>query len=159
MITRLLDRVYSATTPRERAAAVDAFISVELGNEDPDRACEASINLMNSNWGRSRINSIATQLGLSRRQLSRRFSSGTGTSPKKMSRLLRAQKAITCIRNGWHVHDIVDMCGFVDQSHLIHDVVAHTGKRPSELIENENTSLQQYFNAADAEGFCGQAYL
>ncbi len=51
------------------------------------------------------------------------------------------------------------MCGYVDQSHLIHDVVSHTGRRPSELAAKKHTSLDNYFNAADADDFCGLAYL
>lgn len=158
-VARLLEGVHFANTPRERAAAVDAFICDTTGGDGADLACKTSIDLMNENWGRQRIDSIAADIGLSRRQLARRFSNATGTSPKKMSRLLRAQKAITCIRNGAQVHDVVGMCGYADQSHLIHDVVAHTGKRPSELTTKKNSSLEKYFNATDASGFCGTAYL
>jgi AraC-like DNA-binding protein len=158
-VARLKESVHSASTPRERAAAVDAFICAETEGGGADLACKTSIDLMNKNWGRQKIDSIAAIIGLSRRQLARRFSNGTGTSPKKMSRLLRAQKAITCIRNGVLVHDVVGMCGYADQSHLIHDVVTHTGKRPSELAIKKNTSLEKHFNAADANGFCGIAYL
>ena len=158
-VARMQDSVHSARTPRERAAAVDAFVCTATKGEGADLACKTSIDLINESWGRQRIDSIAEHLGLSRRQLARRFSSGTGTSPKKMSRLLRAQKAITCIRNGVLVQDVVGMCGYADQSHLIHDVVTHTGKRPSELAIKKNTSLEKHFNAADANGFCGIAYL
>ena len=159
VVARLTDSVRSAETPPDRAAAVDAFVCSAIRGKEVDAACKTSIDLMNQNWGRPRIDSIAQNLGLSRRQLTRRFSNGTGTSPKKMSRLLRAQKAVTCIRNGLDVHDVIELCGYVDQSHLIHDVVSHTGKRPSELAAKKNTSLDNYFNAADANDFCGLAYL
>jgi AraC-like DNA-binding protein len=158
-VGQLLQSVHSSATPRQRAVAVENFIVSQLTDGKPDRACKASIDMMNASWGRHRVSSIAARLGLSRRQLNRRFSKGTGTSPKKMSQILRAQKAITCLRNGWHTHDVVAKCGYADQSHLIHGVIAHAGKRPSEIAGNQGSSLQKQFNAPDVNAFCGQAYL
>jgi AraC-like DNA-binding protein len=159
VVAQLQEDIHAASTPLQRAAVADRFVCARSAVEEPDRACRATIDLMNEDWGRGRIDAIAARLGLSRRQLGRRFSTGTGISPKKMSRLLRAQKATTCIRNGLDIHDVIGRCGYVDQSHLIHDVVNHTGKRPSELAVREHSRLQQFFNAPDADGFCGLAYL
>jgi AraC-like DNA-binding protein len=159
VVAQLEEDIHAASTPHQRAAVVDQFVCSRSAIEAPDRACRASIDLMNEDWGRSRIDAIAAHLGLSRRQLGRRFSSATGISPKKMSRMLRAQKATACIRSGQDIQDVIERCGYVDQSHLIHDVANHTGKRPSELAIKTPSRLQQFFNAADADDFCGLAYL
>ena len=158
-VAQLLEEVALANTPCTRAKRVDQFIVAHLNGNEPDLACSLSIEMMNRGWGRQKIDDIATALGISRRQLGRRFDRSVGTTPKKMSCILRAQKAIACLRAGRHPHDIVDLCGYADQSHLIHEVVSHAGKRPSEISVTGNSSLQRHFNTQDASAFCGQAYL
>lgn len=158
-IDALLDGVHAATSPLQRANAVDRFIAGKIDDGQSDAACMAAIRLMNVSWGRDRIDGIAARLGLSRRQLSRRFNASVGTTPKKISQMLRAQKALACIRAGWSAHDIVSICGYTDQAHYIHDMVAHTGRRPSELCKHAGTELQAFFNASEPGEFCGQNYL
>lgn len=158
-VARLLEQVESAKTPRLRAKVLDQFIVAHLCSNQPDLSCKLPIEMMNGNWGRQRVDDVAMALGISRRHLGRRFDSSVGTTPKKMSCILRAQKAIACIRAGRHAHDVVALCGYADQSHLIHHVVGLAGKSPSEISAAANSNLQRHFNAQDASAFCGQAYL
>jgi AraC-like DNA-binding protein len=158
-VQRLLEQVELAKIPRLRAKVVDQFIVTHLCSSEPDLSCKLPIEMMNGSWGRQKVDNIAMALGVSRRQLGRRFDGSVGMTPKKMSCILRAQKAIACLRAGRHAHDVVALCGYVDQSHLIHHVVGVTGKRPSEIAAAGNSNLQRHFNAQDTGAFCGQAYL
>jgi transcriptional regulator GlxA family with amidase domain len=91
-----------------------------------------SINTINRGWGRDSVDTVARHFELGRRQFNRRFTRSIGASPKQMSQVLRAQKAIACLRAGVDVQDVVDRCGFTDQSHLIRDVVNHSNRRPTD---------------------------
>ena len=159
LVASLLEEVCTARTPAEKVAIVEDFVvtNSECGQLDP--ASHAAIRTFNAEWGTSRIASLAERLGLSRRQFGRRFIAAVGTTPKKMSRLMRVQKAVICLRNDWEAQDIVASCGYADQSHLIHDVVAHTGVNPSSIRQREDNGLKKHYNSSDVNLICGQAYL
>lgn len=96
--------------------------------------------------GAKRIDQLAGDLGLGRRQFHRRFLRAVGVAPKPYLNLLRARRAVGQLRGGANVQDVVASCGFVDQSHLGHQVVAHSGLCPRQLPAEPETGLQQYFN-------------
>lgn len=155
----LLEQLAAAANQSARAELADAFVASHLLPQDSDRLSVASVNAINANWGRDRIDEVARHFELGRRQFNRRFTRRIGASPKQLSRVLRAQKAIASIRAGGNVHDIVDRCGYVDQSHLIHDVVSHSNRRPTALAELPSSAAHRYFNSSDIAAFCGTTYL
>ena len=112
---------------------MDDFVASRLVERSVDRLSLASLHTINLNWGRQRIGELARRFELGRRQFNRRFTRAIGASPKQVSTVLRAQKAIACIRAGQPFHDIVDRCGFADQAHFIREVSSHSNRTPGEL--------------------------
>ncbi len=155
----LIERLALTESHRSKVNIVEQFLLCNLSDTPFDERSAAAITQMNRHWGREKIDAIAKALGLSRRQFGRLFSKSVGTTPKKLSRVLRAQKAAACIRSGAAIADIVDWCGYADQSHLIHELGAHTRKRPSELFDAPATELHRQFNSTNAREFCGLTYL
>ena len=159
VLDELQEQLGIATTQRERAAIVDAFVVSRLLPPDADRLAVPFVSAINEKWGRGRIDAVAREFNIGRGQFYRRFSRCIGASPKQMSNVVRVQKAIACIRAGGNVHDVVGRCGYADQSHLIHDVVNHSRKRPGELVGVGASSADRFFNSADVSVFCGVTYL
>lgn len=155
----LLGRVAAAASQQPRATIVDDFAASRLLPTDVDALSVASVNTINANWGRSRIADIARQFELGRRQFNRRFTRSIGASPKQLSGVLRAQKAITCIRAGHNLHDVVSQCAYADQSHLIHDIVDRCNHRPTDLARLQASDASRYFTTPDISAFCGTTYL
>ena len=158
-LANLQQQLLESCNHRERARHAEAFVAERLRDDTPDRLSTASVHAINRSWGRRRVTEIAGDFELGRRQFARRFTRRIGASPKQVSCVLRAQKAITCVRAGMGTHDIVARCGYADQSHFIRDVTTHTGLSPSRLAALTASSAHRYFNSNDVEQFCGMTYL
>jgi AraC-like DNA-binding protein len=155
----LLNRLHQAPSASVRARIVDTFVRSRIKCTEIDRLSVASINTINRGWGRDPVESVARSFDLGRRQFNRRFTRSVGASPKQLSQVLRAQKAISCLRTGIDVHEVIDRCGFTDQSHLIRDVVSHSNRRPTELTQMVSSNASRVFNSPEVSAFCGTTYL
>ncbi len=155
----LMDKVASASTHSVRARTVEKFVARRISNQPIDALSMNSISALNAGWGKQRIDSLAQQFGLGRRQFNRRFKRQIGASPKQVARVLRSQKAIALLRTGSNVHDVIELCSFTDQSHLIRDIVAHSNRPPSEIVRIPESHAHRYFNDSDIGAFCGTTYL
>lgn len=94
--------------------------------------------------GTTRTGSLAGELGISERQLRRRFHTSVGMSPKQLHRLMRFQSVLAQAQ-----HDIATRCrpfrfdlaafaaaaGYADQSHLSRDCVRLTGSPPNTFLK------------------------
>lgn len=81
------------------------------------------------------IDALARDLGVSRQHLTRHFKSDVGVGPKAFARIARMQRVVTAIERGRH--DFARLAldhGYVDQSHLAHEVSALVGLSPSGLF-------------------------
>lgn len=78
------------------------------------------------------IGDVAAHLGLSRRRLIEVFTAEVGMTPKRLTRVLRFQRAIALARCAgtpdWG--RLASQCGYFDQPHLIHDFQELAGLSP-----------------------------
>ena len=81
------------------------------------------------------VGEVAARVDLSRRRLIEVFTSEVGMTPKRLSRVLRFQRASALARSGTAVDwaRLARACGYFDQSHLIHDVSEFAGTSPRQL--------------------------
>lgn len=83
------------------------------------------------------IGKISEQLGLSERQLRRRFGEATGLSPKEYARIRRLRQTLGRVLESdpqsWST--IAARSGFSDQPHLINEIVRMTAYTPRQLEE------------------------
>lgn len=81
------------------------------------------------------VGEVAADVQLSRRRLIQVFTTEVGMTPKRLSRVLRFQRASALARSesaaDWSA--LARTCGYFDQSHLIHDVSEFTGTVPRQL--------------------------
>jgi AraC-like DNA-binding protein len=81
------------------------------------------------------VGDVAAEVRLSRRRFIQVFTTEVGMTPKRLSRVMRFQRASELARHiaapDWG--RLARSCGYFDQSHLIHDVSEFTGTSPSQL--------------------------
>jgi AraC-like DNA-binding protein len=107
-----------------------ALLGLERGSADP--LVDEAARLLS---GSLDVSDAAALLGVSRRQLERRFKTRVGMSPKYFARIRRFQRVFHAMEEdsaGWV--DAAADCGYYDQAHLIRDFRAFAGKPPSHLL-------------------------
>ena len=116
-----------------RIAAAVTFLS-QFSLRDNDFAVQRAVSLLQDD-PTTRVDDLAAAVGLSERQLRRRFSVAVGLRPKAYGRVVRLHAALrlaqTTKRPSWA--DIAQQCGFYDQPHLIAEFRAATGVSPAVL--------------------------
>jgi AraC-like DNA-binding protein len=83
-----------------------------------------------------RIDKMATELGMSERQLRRRFLASVGYGPKTFQRILRFQKllAIAKTHPSRRLDHVALLAGYSDQAHMTREVGQFAGVTPSALL-------------------------
>lgn len=144
--TELCERVCEAEDDRARVLAVEQFLT-ELPFASDALVGRAS-GLLAQVSARS-VAETAAALGVSERQLERRFRQRVGLSPKQFARLARFERAMIAARaqlsaTSWQPDDPAEGCpsltaiaqrvGYYDQSHLVRDVREFAGTTPRQLF-------------------------
>jgi AraC-like DNA-binding protein len=98
-----------------------------------DSAVMRCVALIVSSEGAVPIARVAAEVGLSERQLRRRFRVATGLTPKELARIRRVRAAAVDAVYAHTVHwaDIAADCGYADQSHLISEFRRTLGLTPA----------------------------
>ena len=97
------------------------------------------------NGGQVSVDQLATDAGLSSRQLERRFLLEVGIGPKLLSRILRFQQIFRAVDRhdeGWAA--VAAECGYYDQAHLIRDFREFARQTPALLFENSSALTEAF---------------
>jgi len=130
-VNELVERLHEAFDHRSRIALVEAFLgSLPFAR---DRRISAAIAALEQAPGRS-VAGLAAELGLSERQLERRFLERVGLSPKRFARLRRFARAVELAPGAGKLSEVAQEAGYFDQSHFIRDFRRFTGKTPGEHL-------------------------
>jgi methylphosphotriester-DNA--protein-cysteine methyltransferase len=81
----------------------------------------------------TRVDGLATELGLSERQLRRRFHAAVGYGPKTLQRVLRFRRFLARADGGELAQAAFD-AGYADQAHLTRECVRLAGVTPARLV-------------------------
>ncbi len=102
-----------------------------------DGSVATAVSIIDELNGELRIDQLAKDVGLSPRQLQRRFKKSSGLSPKQYARIrrIRATAAILVENADVHWADRALEMGFSDQSHMAHEFKAVTKRSPRSFAE------------------------
>ncbi len=81
--------------------------------------------------GRVRVETLADEVGWSRKRLWSRFRSQIGLTPKRAAQLIRFDHAAHGLAAGDSPADVAAENGYVDQSHLHRDTMTFAGATPT----------------------------
>lgn len=81
------------------------------------------------------VRAISREVGLSERQLGRRFNTAVGVGPKTYQRIARFQRFLERELHGVSLAERAHRSGYADQSHMTREVQRFAGITPSRLFE------------------------
>ena len=104
------------------------------------------------------VDKLASQAGISSRQLERRFLSEVGISPKLLARIVRFQQVFRAVDQSnpaWA--DVALSCGYYDQAHLIRDFKQFAQQTPAVLLANQTALAEAFTRKTRMSGFSNTA--
>ncbi|MCI0389557.1 MAG: helix-turn-helix transcriptional regulator [Acidobacteria bacterium] len=131
-------QVYEAPELQEKIGIIEALLIRRMNaKEERGASLRNAISRIVSSGGLTSIDRLASDLGISGRQLERRFLSEVGLGPKLLCRILRFQQVFRAVeRADKNWARIAADCGYHDQAHLIRDFRQFAGQTPSVLFKH-----------------------
>lgn len=121
----------------ENLAQLEAWLLERIRRPDDPLIAEAVRQLAASQGARD-IASLARDLGMSTRNLERRFRERTGLAPKLYARMRRFQSVFPAIEAGTGWAAAAAACGYYDQAHLVRDFREFAGEPPASLLAGDD---------------------
>jgi AraC-like DNA-binding protein len=87
----------------------------------------------------ARVDALGAALGVSERQLRRRFADAVGYGPKTLARILRFQRFLTLAADGGELARLALQAGYADQAHLTRETRRLAGRTPLDLVASRAT--------------------
>lgn len=133
----LAARLHDATDWPARFGILDSAIAQRIADGPKPSAMVAEAwRRIAASGGRIGIGALARDLDCSRKHLTGRFSREIGLPPKRVSRILRFERAIAGL-NGNRIETLAGLahaCGYYDQSHFDRDFRDFAGESPTALL-------------------------
>ncbi|WP_416867112.1 MAG: helix-turn-helix domain-containing protein [Imperialibacter sp.] len=133
-------RVEATLSDEEKVQVVQEFLIEKLSrNYRAEESFQSTLTLIEKSLAQVSVDSIARAVGLSHRQLLRKYDQCLGLGPKeyiKMRRFLSASELLKVAK--WSLTDVAYETGYFDQAHFIHDAKQFSGMTPGELRQAKN---------------------
>ncbi len=126
------------------ARVVQRFLLVRLKeNHQDDTALDEAVKLIRSAGGQLSIEEVGQRVGLSRKQLERKFASTVGTTPKTFARISRFLNICHHLdgHRGKTLAQLAYECGYFDQAHFIREFTAFSGFTPKAFFAKNNVKF------------------
>ncbi len=138
LIQGLMEKLVACENFDEAVKVYETKIkSLELKSDETDKKIAEAMKVIEENRGEVKIGELAKAVGLSTRQLERRFRQSAGLSPKQFARARRIRAtAVSLVEEAemnW-ASRAAEM-GFTDQAHLTHEFSMLTGRSPNSFAE------------------------
>ncbi len=135
--SQIVESLLAAMTPSRRISSLADLVAGYFAQTNPvvDRPVARAVAALHGQPDRP-VSALATEIGLSERQLRRRFEAAVGYGPKRLGRIFRFQRLLDFVhvshgRAGWS--QLAIAAGYADQSHMINECLALTGGPPTAL--------------------------
>jgi AraC-like DNA-binding protein len=137
---RLEEGLDARTAPEERLELMEAELRRRAAAAGrPDRLVARAVARLRRP-DPPPIRRLAGELGISERQLRRRFRFAVGYGPKTLARVLRFQRMLSLARGGVGRGDLAPLAlaaGFADQAHMTAECTRLAGLSPGRLLRAE----------------------
>jgi AraC-like DNA-binding protein len=125
-----VDRAFDIDGDMEPAEVVARFLSAARGRQ-PDPLVVAAARRV----GQQDVRAVARDLGVSERQLRRRFHAAAGYGPKTLARVLRFCRFVDATDGGCgDLASLAFEAGYADQAHLTRETTRLAGLPPAAFI-------------------------
>ncbi|WP_077406068.1 helix-turn-helix domain-containing protein [Cellulophaga omnivescoria] len=134
------EQILNATCTLDRIALIEAFLLKRLTNKNCiDSIVKSTIDTIIEANGQFSVSELSEKNNINRRQLTRKFSSTIGLSPKQLSKTIRIQNTLKTLLTQ-EVKSLTDLAyenDYFDQAHFIKDFKEFTGLTPKEFYGND----------------------
>jgi AraC-like DNA-binding protein len=132
---RLRDDLESGTSIADGLATLQAAVATQRA-APADALVQAALGLLHGSPRRA-VGDLGETLGLSERQLLRRFTASVGYGPRTLGRVMRFRRFLGLLveprARAWDLARLAAESGFADQAHLARDCGMLAGLSPSQL--------------------------
>lgn len=130
----LAERLAAADGPAGRHAVAQELLVARLA-DGPGCGPEVAwaLRRLRAARGSVRVETLADEIGWSRRHLTARFRAEVGLAPKAVARVARAEHAAALLGGGSAPADVAFAAGYADQPHLNRDFRDLVGCTPAEF--------------------------
>ena len=136
-VRSLHEQLSEAPSPQEKFRILETMLrAVGKDSMTEDLASSAALAELQMAHDPVSIKLLSKRLGLSQRQLLRRFEEHVGLRPKALARIFRFQNVLKRLEAERKVHwaEIACEAGYYDQSHFVKEFQEMTGLNPSRYL-------------------------
>jgi AraC-like DNA-binding protein len=138
----LAEQLADAPCAHERHATAQWLLASRLAADPPPtREVAYVLERLRATRGAARVETLAGEVGWSRRHLAARFRDTVGLPPKAVGRLFRVEHAAQRLRAGDRLADIAYEGGYADQAHFNRDFRELVGCTPLEFPFVQDTPV------------------
>jgi AraC-like DNA-binding protein len=127
-----------------------------LRRKKKDCITESAVSQILSSGGAIETSTLAFSLGLSTRQLQRKFKMEVGIGPKLLGRIQRFQRVFSAMESSGDWVQAAVACGYYDQAHLIRDFRELSGAAPAALLAPDTDLAFHFLQRAAKNGQTSQ---
>jgi AraC-like DNA-binding protein len=139
-----IEQIAGEPTLAARRAALEAALLGRLGRAAaPDGAMRAAVRWI-ARHPRGRVGQLSEWLGISGRQLQRRFAVAVGYGPKQFQSVLRFQRLLRLATHTPGLRTISQLsaaAGYADQAHMTREFQRFAGLTPSQMLRTADSAL------------------
>ncbi|GAB3948007.1 helix-turn-helix domain-containing protein [Spirosoma harenae] len=137
IVDDLQQYVDGAQTMAQRVQLIQQYLIRQLSKAEPrDPSVAYCIHQIRQVNGQLSLEELANRVGISNRQLIRRFNQRIGLSPKEFARITAFKQALVRLKNDsdHNLTQIAYESGYYDQAHFIHTCRDYSGLSPRQLL-------------------------
>jgi AraC-like DNA-binding protein len=140
-----LEKVIEQPNSAAQRSVLGQVLSASLKDSAPfDQAVLAGIRWL-SRRPHGRVEQLSRWIGVSERQLHRRFSAAIGYGPKTFQSVIRFQRLLKTAREKGAEQSLANLAatvGYADQAHMTREVQRLANLRPTVLLRSTESTLQ-----------------
>ena len=133
-VRALREQILAARSQPDQIDRLERFLAALPFEED--RLITYALGALDGTQGERivRVRDVARDVGLSERQLERRFLSRVGIGPRRYASLRRFERAVALAPRAPSLTHVAYQAGYADHSHFVREVRRLTGSTPGELL-------------------------
>lgn len=135
MVAELEDKLADLCTNEARVSLVQQYLVQQLASDKYDWQLAHCLGQTGCSESSVTVNELSIEVGLSQRQLSRRFQEKIGLSPKVFLSVSRFVRSLAQLKKYPHISltEVACRSGYYDQAHFIRDYKIYTGYAPRKV--------------------------
>lgn len=140
---KMEEEIQQVHTNQQKVFAAQQYLITQLRRNKTDKTINYCMQAMKRANGAFSVAELANKVGMSQRQLSRKFNQCLGLSTKEFIHVNRFIDSLTHLKKhpAISLTDVAYASGYYDQAHFIHDYKTFTGFTPSALLNARNIIL------------------